>query len=265
VKAHSILYHDVVGEGDFDQSGFPGPEAARYKLTRAQFLKHLQIIKETVKTSPATADQFLTNSGPNNSWLLHFDDGGLSAIDTIAPMLNKLGWKGHFYIPTDYIGRAGFVDAAQVRDLRKQGHVIGSHSCSHPVKISQLNWDAVLAEWTRSKRVLSEILGEEVQVASIPGGFYSRRVAQAAADAGIKILFTSEPVSSPTHTQQFSLFGRYSIVDRTTAHEAAALVSEGNGARRKQYLFWNAKKAAKVMVGPAYAALRRYLLKRKRA
>jgi len=41
VKAIPLMYHDVVNKGDFDSSGFPGMDAATYKLGVEEFEKHL--------------------------------------------------------------------------------------------------------------------------------------------------------------------------------------------------------------------------------
>src|SRR5690606_41518968 len=39
-----------------------------------------------------------------------FDDGGISAHDVIAPALERLGWSGHFFVTTDFIGAPSFVE-----------------------------------------------------------------------------------------------------------------------------------------------------------
>ena len=47
----SIMYHDVITADD-DASGFPGADAATYKLQRKQFEEHLQAIAESVPHQP---------------------------------------------------------------------------------------------------------------------------------------------------------------------------------------------------------------------
>ena len=42
MKQITLLYHDVLEAGAHQQSGFPDPAAARYKLGRAAFVEHLQ-------------------------------------------------------------------------------------------------------------------------------------------------------------------------------------------------------------------------------
>src|SRR4029077_10963083 len=112
------------------------PGAWRYNLERDEFVRHLTAIAEARATRPVTA--FDAAEGPNKPWplILTFDDGGVSAYNCTGDILEQFGWHGHFFVSTNYIGTRGFVSPAQIRTLRKRGHVIGSHSCSHPERMS---------------------------------------------------------------------------------------------------------------------------------
>jgi peptidoglycan/xylan/chitin deacetylase (PgdA/CDA1 family) len=164
-------------------------------------------------------------------------------------------------VPTDFIGEDGFLSRDELRELRAAGHVVGSHSCSHPPRISSLGDAELLDEWRRSRDVLSEALGEDVVVASVPGGFYTERVARAAARAGVRILFNSEPTTSLRHVDGCLILGRYSIMRQTDAETAGAIVGGRRSPRYRQYLYWNGKKVAKMLAGPLYARIRKSMLK----
>src|SRR5262249_13734451 len=153
--------------GDFQASGFPSAGARTYKLQHEEFRRHLYAIAHA-----------------NPEVLLTFDDGGVSFYETIAPLLEEHGWRGYFFIATNWIGSGGFLSANQIRALRKRGHLIGTHSCSHPERMSHCPFDQILSEWTESARKLDDILGESIDGGSVPGGYYSRSVAEAAALAG---------------------------------------------------------------------------------
>ena len=45
---NALMYHDVVPEGAEDTSGFPGRDAALYKVTPRQFEAHLDAIQKSV-------------------------------------------------------------------------------------------------------------------------------------------------------------------------------------------------------------------------
>ena len=91
---------------------------------------------------------------------LTFDDGGVSCHAPIGGMLEQFGWRGHFFITTSRIGTPGFLSEAQVRDLHRRGHVIGSHSHTHPTRMAALAPDRMESEWRQSLAHLAEILGE---------------------------------------------------------------------------------------------------------
>ena len=57
-----------------------------------------------------------------------------------------------------------------IRDLAKRGHQIGSHSHTHPNVFRNQSIDQMRYEWSTSKNILEDILGEEVLICSVPGG-----------------------------------------------------------------------------------------------
>jgi peptidoglycan/xylan/chitin deacetylase (PgdA/CDA1 family) len=259
--AITLLYHDIVPAGQDDASGFPGPGAARYKLTPEEFREHVQAIATAAPDGTITATDLSRPSENDHGLLLTFDDGGTSAW-AIADFLEAQGWRGHFFITTNFIDKSGFLSAEQVRSLHRRGHVIGSHSHSHPRRMSACDPDELLCEWRTSSAVLADLLGEPVTTASVPGGFYSRAVAEAAAQAGIRLLFNSEPTTR-THTVNGCLVaGRYTVYRGMSARAAAALAAGRKTSQVRQALYWNVKKFAKAVGGRAYAALRQRLLAR---
>jgi peptidoglycan/xylan/chitin deacetylase (PgdA/CDA1 family) len=246
--ALALLYHDVIEPGRPDASGFPGPGAARYKLTVADFREHLRALTQSARPE----------------LLFTFDDGGVSAA-AIADLLEEHDRRGHFLVTTDFISTPTFLSAAQIRDLHQRGHVIGSHSCSHPPRMALCSWEQLVAEWSHSCAVLADMLGEPVTVASVPGGYYSRRVAQAADRAGIRLLFNSEPTTRSRQIGACQVVGRYTIYEGMTAADAAALVGRHPWRRLRQAAAWKLKKLAKSVGGRGYLALRERLLGRRYA
>ena len=58
----------------------------------------------------------LANMADRRGLLLTFDDGGKSAV-RIADLLDKKGWKGHFFVTTSLIDTSGFVTPSNILDL----------------------------------------------------------------------------------------------------------------------------------------------------
>ncbi|HMJ00422.1 MAG TPA: polysaccharide deacetylase family protein [Gaiellaceae bacterium] len=256
------MYHDVVEQESVDASGFPGGGPARYKLDWTLFDRHLGAIA-AVGGKPASVVDFRDLGRRVTPWplFLTFDDGGASAA-RIGDALTRMGWVGHFFIPVDYIGKPGFLDEAGTSRLAQMGHVIGTHSCSHPIPLSSLSEEQLLEEWGRSVNVLSEIIGSTVVSGSVPGGYCSRRVARTAALSGVKALFTSEPVRAVQQVEGCLLLGRYAILAGTPPELAVRLVRGELAPRFRQLASWRAKGVAKAVLGDSYRSLRTFLLDR---
>ncbi|MDZ4689193.1 MAG: polysaccharide deacetylase family protein, partial [Planctomycetaceae bacterium] len=164
-------------------------------------------------------------------------------------------------ITTDRLDTPAFLSKSQLRDLHQRGHVLGSHSCSHPLRMSHCAPTQLFDEWSRSRRVLEDILGTAVQTASVPGGFYSPQVGQAAALAGLTQLFTSEPTTRSWTIDRCTVHGRFTVYRGMSAADAAALVSSPLR-RARQAGLWTAKKLAKQLGGTAYLNVRERLFRR---
>ena len=241
------MYHDVVTEGREDDSGFPGRDAALYKVAIARFDQQVRAIADRV-------------AGMNPLPCFTFDDGGVSAMEA-AKILERYGFHGLFFVTTNYIGTPGFLDAAQIREVHARGHAIGSHSCSHPLRMGHCGRARLLDEWARSRSALEAILGSEVRSASVPGGDFAPAVAEAAARAGITHLFTSEPTTGVRHAFGLVLHGRFTIQRWTTTDTVCGLASGAWLPRAKQTMVWNAKKLTKRIGGEAYLKMRKLLLR----
>lgn len=252
----ALIYHDVVPAGDFDASGFAGPGAARYKFFDDEFRQHLTALEgvaNKVRSRPADVP---LPTGAELPFVLTFDDGGQSACSAVAGLLEDRGWRGQFFITTDFLDRPAFLTRQEVGELHRRGHTIGSHSCSHPQKMSACTTEQLAVEWRKSCEILAEITGASITVASVPGGFYSRQVAAAASQAGIQVLYTSEPTAFPHVVEGCIVKGRYSI-DRGVSIATMSAIAAGKFLPRwQQALAWQAKKAAKTLAGPLYADLR---------
>jgi len=260
VRAISLLYHDVVLPGQASSSGFPGGDADIYKLARPDFERHLRVIHSVIPRPPITVSQLGDVIG--TPLLFTFDDGGVSAHEHIADLLEAFGWAGHFFVTTNWIGRDGFLKPGQIRELYARGHFIGSHSCSHPSRMSYCSRPQLRREWSDSIAALSDVLGAKVELASVPGGFYGRNVAEEAADAGIKILFTSEPRTHSHVVNGCTVMGRYTIKDGVRAESAAALSVGSTLQQFQQLAYWNIKKMFKSGGGDSWLRMRKWILAR---
>jgi peptidoglycan/xylan/chitin deacetylase (PgdA/CDA1 family) len=204
VTVAAFAYHDVADQPQ--ESGLQRPGAAAYTLGRAAFSEHLDAIGSApVRPELVTA---IDLTAPGRHLLLTFDDGGRSARHA-ADELSRRGWLGHFFIITGRIGERTFLGADEIRYLRSCGHVIGTHSHTHPEIFREQGLAQMVAEWRTSSDRLADLLGEPCTVASVPGGDISPLVLQSAGVAGLRFLFTSEPTLAPQAVAGCWVLGRF--------------------------------------------------------
>ncbi|MBI3621540.1 MAG: polysaccharide deacetylase family protein [Nitrospirae bacterium] len=247
----SLLFHDVY-ERDPAESGFSGAAADGYKLTVAEFEAQLAGLAGVLAGKPMLVTESSHGNGAIQPFLITVDDGGVSYYTRIADRLEALGWRGHCFISTGFTGRRGFLSKRQIRELDARGHVIGSHSVTHPKRFSACCWNELIIEWRESCAALSEIVGHEIAAASVPGGFYSSRVARAAGEAGLRWLFTSEPETGVRPVGGCMVLGRFTIRrghDQDFSRRLGLMKPFTLG---REWMVWNSKKIVKGVLGTAY-------------
>jgi peptidoglycan/xylan/chitin deacetylase (PgdA/CDA1 family) len=259
-KAISLMFHGVY-EKDVELPSELGLRSRRYALSRACFRKHLSSIKALA------SEHAIHLASESIGWqkvptYLTFDDGTEGAYTCIADDLESFGWNGHFFIVSDWIDRSGFLNRSQIRELRRRGHVVGSHSQTHPAYMCGLSWTDLLREWRTSCDVLNDVLGERITGGSVPNGYYVTKVARAAAASGLRYLFTSEPKMAAINSGSCRVLGRYLISANTPPETAGAIVAGEILPRWKQAIGWNVLKAAKRIGGDVYLDLREELFRR---
>jgi peptidoglycan/xylan/chitin deacetylase (PgdA/CDA1 family) len=281
MRAISLLFHDIFLDNP-DESGFVSAAANRYKLTVADFDAQLAGVAAARLEPPILASalehrdnrsvsagpprwRWTQRNPPHNSgritpFAITVDDGGESYYTTVAERLERRGWRGHCFVTTDFVGGRGFLSRIQIRELAERGHVIGSHSASHPARFNTLPFHRIVTEWARSRAALEDIVGQRVDVASVPGGYYSPVVARAACEAGIRVVFTSEPVTRVGTSSGCVVAGRFTIRQGDANDLAGRLVSASSGARAGAWASWNAKGLVRPLLGRSYASIADWLL-----
>lgn len=93
---------------------------------------------------------------------LTFDDGLKSHLTVAAPILEKYGFTGCFNIVTAEVGKPGQLTWDDIRELKRRGHEIASHTVTHPDLVTLLREkgaEAVRAEVVQSRDAIAEALG----------------------------------------------------------------------------------------------------------
>jgi len=181
-----LLYHGVnSGEAFYAEMDARSKE---YILSKELFQAHMKYLYDN-NYNVLLLEEYLRriNSGqtPRNVVVLTFDDGEKSCHKTIAPILEKFNFKGNFFIISNFIGKDGYMDAKDIKDLSAKGHAIESHSVNHPF-LTKLDNSKVYEELKTSKEKIEALIGREVAFFSIPTGAYNKKVLNAARSVGYK-------------------------------------------------------------------------------
>lgn len=132
-----------------------------------------------------------------------FDDNYRSVLELAKPILDRHGFPGTLYVPSDWPGQrramrwAGIdrwlgtehehellsLQWRELRELAEIGWEIGSHTCSHP-RLPQLDDAALQRELSASKQAIEGELGRPCTSLAYPYGAVDRRVQQASGRAG---------------------------------------------------------------------------------
>jgi peptidoglycan/xylan/chitin deacetylase (PgdA/CDA1 family) len=245
----SLMYHDVF-EKSVLESGFQNIGALKYKISRPAF-------EDQIKTIVTFCEE---KRYKKDNVCLTFDDGGKSFLTVIAPVLEKHGLKGYFFITTKLIDTAGFLTAEDIIELDKRGHFIGTHSHSHPANISLLSDKEIENEWVDSIDIIRGILQGNILCASIPGGFVSSKSEKILFSNGINLIFTSNPTTSIRYFGERKILGRYSVTQSMVTEDVENLLKPFSLIRNKQYIKWTILKILKQVFGKYYFNLREKLL-----
>ena len=123
--------------------------------------------------------------------VITFDDGLEDNFTNAYPILKGLGLKAYFFVMPNKIGTKGYMNWAQIKELSKEGMIIGSHGMTHRI-LTNLKIDDLAFEAEESKKIIENKLNSPVEYFSAPKGYYDKTVISAIRKAGYKKMFTSD-------------------------------------------------------------------------
>ncbi len=98
-----------------------------------------------------------------------FDDGTAGQYEHAAPALRARGMTATFFVVTDWVGSTGFMSWDDLRQLKKWGMSVQSHSKSHPL-LSELGAEELRRELEESRRELDAQLAQRTTEIALPSG-----------------------------------------------------------------------------------------------
>ena len=112
---------------------------------------------------------------PDKLVVLTFDDGNVSDLTTVAPILKDHGFGATFFITSGWLGGDKRLDWAGVLKLQEAGFEIGNHTVSHP-NLLRLSKEEIHRQIEAFDRDCAKQGIVKATAFSYPGGHFDRRV-----------------------------------------------------------------------------------------
>lgn len=244
-----LMYHDIF-RNSVKESGLADDSADVYKVSEKNFRSHVKSVSDWLEN----------NNQPKDGVVFTFDDGGVSFLKVAAPILEEYGFIGLFFIITNRIGAEGFLSVEDILELEKRGHIIGTHSHTHPDNISVLQRQQIDDEWQKSVSSLNSILGVSVEYASIPNGYQSEKVLNGACQSGLRYLYTSTPITKSKKIGDMAVIGRYVVLQGFSSNDVIRVISKPCY-RKYLYLRWSVLNLLHHILGSKYESIKTRILK----
>lgn len=217
-----LLYHEVT---DF-------PERAKkireidpsYSLPTKQFEEQMAWISRGQNTKVVTADGLFCETQDNSKKIaLTFDDGLIGNYLYAFNILEKYGFKATFFVTVRFISKlVRFMNWEQIADLHQNGHLIQSHTMTHPM-LGVCDERQITYELETSKKTIEDKLGAPVRYLSLPFGSFDERVVKIAKATGYQAIFTSSRRMKDSNGELHQ-FGRVHVKDTYSLEKFVRLI-----------------------------------------
>lgn len=213
-KIPVLMYHAL--EDDSNPAGSRNPGEQLYVLSRDTFYRQMAYLHSNGFTVLLLDELLQLDKWPEKGVILTFDDGHQSNYTVALPILEKFGFKAHFFITTGWLNTPNFLTSEQVQKLASKGMFIGSHGVTHSF-FSDMGSKQIRKELQSSKKTLEQVLPVVVKSFSAPGGRIQSSLYEIGESVGYKQYFTSEfclykKKSIPTLIPRLALKGKMDFI-----------------------------------------------------
>jgi peptidoglycan/xylan/chitin deacetylase (PgdA/CDA1 family) len=201
IRVPILMYHYIrVNPNPYDRMGF------NLSVTPADFAAQMDWLAHNGYHPITLTDLHGYLNGqsglPSRPVILTFDDGYADFYTTALPILRGHDFTAVAYVVSGFLGRGGYMTAAQVLEADRAGVEIGAHTVDH-ADLAIQSADGLRYQLTASKQHLEQLLGHPVLSLCYPSGRFTPAVTAAAQNAGYRDATTTRLGSYR------SLAGRY--------------------------------------------------------
>lgn len=152
-----------------------------YTVSPATFSAHMKVLADSGyhSVSPAQLYDYLSYNKrlPEKPVIISFDDSRIEHSTIAAPIMEKHGFRGAFFIMTITYNKKNYMTKDEIAQLAKGGHTVGLHSWDHTMATKYKE----AADWQKQveepKKKLESITGKAVEYWAYPNGVYNHESA----------------------------------------------------------------------------------------
>jgi peptidoglycan/xylan/chitin deacetylase (PgdA/CDA1 family) len=145
-----------------------------YTVSEKTFTEHIKTLSDSGyhSVSPDQLYDYLVFNKelPEKPFMISFDDSRIEHFEIAAPILEKYGYRGAFFIMTITNNKKNYMSTEQIAKLAEAGHTIGLHSWDHTMATKykdSIDWQKqVIAP----KEKLEKIIAKSVDYWAYPNG-----------------------------------------------------------------------------------------------
>ena len=204
-----IFYHDIHSKNRFTDMSTPVD----------LFVKHINVIRDL---GFEIVSEITKEKGQIS---ISFDDGFKGFYENIE-LINRLKIPITIFVVSSYLGEENFITKAQLKELHNNPLItIQSHTHTHP-DLTLLSSEKLEEELRKSKQILDEICGVEINSICFPKGLFSKRVVEIATKIGYTTQYSSLPGNYCN--EFFPTVKRRSLVQFSSEKEFCSILKGGD-------------------------------------
>jgi len=219
----TLMYHSIYST-DLEYADI-ADEDRPYAIHRDVFEEHLKWMSDQSMNviDPNLMFEDLSNSDINI--LITFDDGHIGFYLYAFPLLCQFGFKGIFFITTDFIGKKKeFCNWDQLDEMSKSDMHIQSHGVTHKF-IEDMSAEDAFFELKLSKAEIEKHTDSHVWSISFPGGRFNSASLEIGKELGYTHFFTSESSKTKFPLLESVKIGRFAIKSFSRVSDIADFIN----------------------------------------
>ncbi len=187
----ALSYHNVTERTGQNPAYFITPAAFEAQISSLKNRGFQSVLPEEIYKFYSNG-----NSLPAKPILISFDDTRKEHYTTVAPILEKYGFKGTFFIMTVSIGKKNYMSNEDIKELADRGHEISLHTWDHQ-DLRNLPDDQWEIQIDKPKLNLEKTIGKPIASVAYPFGVWNQNAISELKERGITTAFQLSGKSDP--------------------------------------------------------------------